>query len=80
MNRNRLLELLDLRKIVTRRKLAEAMGAAAAVGVAAGTLFTLKAGKRMREEFKKVSNTVTIEMHGLEGLKIERIGKIDKNT
>lgn len=60
-------------KILTGRKFAEGMGAAASVGLAAGIFFTLKAGKKTREELKKSANTVTIEVHDLNKLKIERI-------
>lgn len=72
MGKNTLLELLDKKIMITGWKLAERMGAATAVGAAAGMLFTLKAGKKMPEGLKKASNTVTIEVHDLEKLKIER--------
>lgn len=61
--------------IITGRKFAQGMCAAAAVGIIMGILITHKSRKKMREDTKnRTSNaSVTIEVHDLERLLIERI-------
>ncbi len=73
MIKKSLMRLLDKKTKMSGWMLAEEMGAAAAIGAAVGILFTVKAAKMIRAEYRKAPGTMTIELHDLDGLKIERI-------
>lgn len=61
--------------IITGRKFAQGMCAAAAAGVITGILITHKSRKKMREEIKNQASSaaVIIEVRDLKRLLIERI-------
>lgn len=68
-------DMKKMETIITGRKFAQGMCAAAAMGIIMGILITHKSRKKMREDIKnKMSNaSVTIEIYDLEKLLIERI-------